>query len=81
MLVNVHKWGNSLALRIPQPFAQEINITEGTRVNLTLHDGKLSIEPIPEEQCYELKDLLMHVNENNLHSEHDTGKPRGKEIW
>lgn len=81
MLVNVHKWGNSLALRIPQPFAQEINITEGTRVNLTLQDGKLSIEPIPEEQCYELKDLLVNVDENNLPGEYDTGKPRGKEIW
>ena len=45
MLVRISKWGNSLALRIPAPFAQETGIESGTEVDLALEDGKLVITP------------------------------------
>jgi len=81
MLIKVMKWGNSLALRIPHAFAREIRISENDKVNLTLEDGKLSIEPAPDYLSFDLKDLLEEVNEDNVHYEIDSGKPRGKEIW
>ncbi len=81
MMVKVLKWGNSLALRIPKAFAREIEIEENSSVNLTLVDGKISVEPVNMKYEYKLDELIEQVNENNLHCEYDTGKPRGKEIW
>ncbi len=81
MMVKVLKWGNSLALRIPKAFAREIEIEENSSVNLTLIDGKISVEPVGMKYEYKLDELIEQVNENNLHCEYDTGKPRGKEVW
>ena len=33
MRVQIQKWGNSLALRIPKPFAEEANVRQGTVVS------------------------------------------------
>lgn len=81
MLVKVQKWGNSLAVRIPKAFAGEINITENSSVNLTLIDGTINLKPTENNYEYRLDDLVEQVNERNLHSEYDNGKPEGKEIW
>ncbi len=81
MLVKVQKWGNSLAVRIPKAFAGEINITENSSVNLTLIDGSINLKPTENNYEYRLDDLIEQVNESNLHSEYDSGKPEGKEIW
>ena len=35
MRLRVQKWGNSLALRIPKPFAQEARVKQGSVVNLS----------------------------------------------
>ena len=81
MLVKVQKWGNSLAVRIPRAFAGEINITENSSVNLTLIDGSINLKPIENNYECNLEDLIEQVNESNLHSEYNSGKPEGKEIW
>ena len=47
MLTKVQKWGNSIALRIPKRFADEIHITADTAVELTIEDGKLDREDNP----------------------------------
>lgn len=80
MRVRVQKWGNSLALRIPKPFADQISIKLGTIVDLSINDGKLIIEPI-EKEDYDLKTLISEVKESNLHKEYLSDKPTGKEIW
>jgi len=36
MRVRIKKWGNSLALRIPKPFAEETAVTEGAVVDLSI---------------------------------------------
>ena len=81
MLVKVQKWDNSLAVRIPRAFAGEINITENSSVNLTLIDGSINLKPIENNYECNLEDLIEQVNESNLHSEYNSGKPEGKEIW
>ena len=80
MRVRVQKWGNSLALRIPKSFAEESDISEGTAVNLSLIDGKITISPIVEKS-YTLDQLLGGVTRENLHHEVHTGPPVGKEVW
>lgn len=81
VITKVLKWGNSLALRIPKAFARELDIEENCRVNITLKEGQLSIEPVKEYETEDLDELVSQVNETNLHYEIDSGKPQGKEIW
>jgi len=57
-----------------------LDISENSTVNLSSVDGRINIDPIPKIYHYDLDELINQVNENNLHGEYDTGKPRGKEI-
>ncbi len=80
MRVQVQKWGNSLALRIPKPVAEEARIKQGTVVVLSLAKGKLVASPVPEGR-YTLKKLLAGVSAENLHAEVDFGPAVGREVW
>jgi len=80
MRVQVQKWGNSLALRIPSSFAKESHIEKGSEVELSLIDGNLVVSPVKKSN-YALDDLLADVTEDNLHGEVETGPSVGKEAW
>jgi len=76
----VQKWGNSLAVRIPRSFADEVGLSEGAAVEMRLSESGLSIEPVPVPQAT-LEALLERVTPENLHDEIDAGAPVGKETW
>ena len=72
------QWGNSLALRIPKPFASQIGLEPNSLVELSFHDTKLVIVPM-KPPGLKLDDLLAQVTEHNLHDEVDTGPAVGGE--
>ncbi|MDL1978405.1 MAG: AbrB/MazE/SpoVT family DNA-binding domain-containing protein [Deltaproteobacteria bacterium] len=80
MRTKVQKWGNSLAIRIPKLFAQNIRLRNNDSVELLLKKGKLIISPITDKE-YTLEELLSGVTVDNVHNEIDMGKPVGKEVW
>lgn len=80
MLTKVQKWGNSIALRIPKAFAEEMQIAPETTVELTIEEGKLVIAPV-ERSTYRLEELLAQITTENLHEEMDWGAPVGQESW
>ena len=80
MKTRVQKWGNSLALRIPKAFAEEVGIADNVLVDISLTDGKLLVMPITE-QPITLDDLLAGITDDNIHHEYDTGIPEGNEAW
>ena len=80
MRMQVQKWGNSLALRIPKPFAEDADVREGTVVDLAVSEGKLVVSPARRKKA-RLKELLAKVSKPNLHREVDTGRPVGRESW
>jgi antitoxin MazE len=80
MRVQIQKWGNSLALRIPKPFAEEAEVREGTSVDLSLVEGKLVAVPDVKGR-YTLKQLLSKVTKDNLHTEVTFGSAVGREGW
>lgn len=45
MKTMIQRWGNSLALRIPKSFAQEIAVQEGDEVDLNIAKGRLVVAP------------------------------------
>ena len=80
MQIQVQRWGNSLAIRIPKSMAADTKIKQGSKVDLSLVKGKLVASPIVEQE-YTLDALLAGVTNKNLHQEVDAGKAMGKEIW
>ena len=80
MKTRVQKWGNSLALRIPKPFATEIGLQRNSPVEMSLVEGQLVIVPIVEP-ALTLELLLAQVSEDNLHGEIKTGSAVGREAW
>ena len=46
MRVQVKKWGNSVALRISKPFAEDADVQEGTIVDLSVSQGQRVVAPI-----------------------------------
>ncbi len=80
MKVRVQRWGNSLALRIPKPFAEDVNVRQGTLVDLSLSDGRLIAVPVRRKKP-SLKSLLARVTDANRHAAVDVGQPVGRESW
>lgn len=80
METRVHKWGNSLALRIPKPLATEVGLQHNSAVELWVDDGKLVIVPVVKP-ALSLDELLAQVTAENLHREIDVGSAVGNEVW
>jgi antitoxin MazE len=80
MKTRVQKWGNSLALRIPKSFADEVGLKKETSVDVSLAEGKLVITPEAKPKPT-LKRLLATITKENMHGEFETGRAVGKEIW
>jgi antitoxin MazE len=80
MITRVHKWGNSLGLRIPKTFAVEAHLASGAPVDLTVRDGILLVAPV-RPPAYGLADLLSKVTADNVQGSIDTGSACGRESW
>lgn len=78
MKARVQKWGNSLALRIPKAYAEQMGLSSDSPVAMSLDGERLVIEPVREQT---LADLLDGVTPDNVHGETDWGQPVGKEGW
>jgi antitoxin component of MazEF toxin-antitoxin module len=62
MKVKVAKWGNSLAVRLPKPLADELGLSPGKTVDLEKRGTKLSIETASRKiPYYRLEDLLAQI--------------------
>lgn len=80
MITNVAKWGNSLAIRIPQSLAKEICLTEQSEIDLSVVDGVIVMKP-RTIKSYSLDELIQGITPENLHGEIDSGTAVGNEIW
>lgn len=80
MRTKIVKWGNSLGLRIPKSFAEEVRVAEGSVVDLSMEDGNLVIKATKTDEV-DLKDLLDGITDDNIHGEIDTGDAVGGEVW
>lgn len=74
----IRKWGNSLGIRIPNPLVREYSLKEGSTVEIEDGGNKIIIKPKAKRN---LSEMLMGINESNVHKEVDTNGPTGKEIW
>jgi antitoxin MazE len=79
----VQKWGNSLAVRIPKAFAEELVWEEGAPVEMSV-DGDRLVVKTDRERTWDLDALLAGVTDDNVHpaweagsaGEANTGEPK-----
>jgi antitoxin MazE len=84
LIVQFRKWGNSLAVRIPKAVADAIRATDGKRVELTITNGALVLQPVLKSKRkprYSIDELLAGMTRDNVPQEVDWGPPRGNEVW
>jgi antitoxin MazE len=79
MEIRVQKWGNSLAIRIPKVYADEMNVNQGTLLRINMKDNNLILEPTQKKK--KLEALLAKVTDENIHDEIETGNGVGNEAW
>jgi len=79
MVAKVQRWGNSLGIRIPKAFAQEVHLEADAEVDLLVEDGRLVVRP-RKPATYRLESLLAAVTRENLHDEVGFGGPAGREL-
>lgn len=76
----VKKWGNSLAIRIPQAVIQDLGLSSDSQLQLTSNGKSMTLKPKATKKL-DLEELLEGVTPENVHPEVDWGAPVGKEIW
>lgn len=77
MKTHVTQWGNSLGVRIPKAFADQIGLEKEGDVEMELEKDAIVLR----KPGYNLEDLLKQIKPENLHEETDTGALIGKEQW
>ena len=79
MQVEVVKWGNSSAVRLPAAVLKEVHVSLGERLELKIEEGRIVLAPAQRE--YRLEDMVAGINKRNRHSAVDFGAPVGREAW
>lgn len=80
MRTKIRKWGNSLGLRIPKAFAEEVGVGAGSEVDLAIESGDLVVR-LRQPPRLRLEDLLAEVTPDNIHGEIELEGPLGREVW
>ena len=77
MQTQIGKWGNSLAVRIPGSLAKDLNLEEGSELEISMVKGILQLRPLTKQ--YTLDELVSQITPENRHEETDWGEAVGRE--
>ena len=73
----VSRQGEELVVHIPAEMVRELDIKDGSMVEITTSAGRL----IVRKGLPDLKEILEQITPETLHDEFDLGVPQGKEAW
>ncbi len=77
MRVEIEKWGNSAAVRVPAPALKDAGMQVGQCLELRVEKGRLVMESAMES----LDDLLAKMTPENQHGLALEGPAAGAEVW
>jgi len=75
--VQIVKWGNSLAVRIPKLIAEEAGVSEGDPIDLDAEQGEIKLRR--RDKVPTLKKLVSQITSANRHGESMAGSEIGRE--
>lgn len=77
--VQVVRWGNSQAVRLPKEILKQARLREGDELTVRVENGRIALEPTEPEIT--LEKLVAGITPRNRHREQDWGRPIGHEVW
>ncbi len=80
MPITLHRWGNSVGLRLPKAMLTQLGLIEGAEVAVMIEGDRLVIEPHRPKRMT-LKQILRGFSPEDRPGEVDWGKRVGKEVW
>ena len=79
MRTSIQRWGNSLGVRIPKPFAAQVALEENSEVDISVDGDRIVVSAAKKE--WRLDDLLAGMTRANRHKETAWGRKKGSEAW
>lgn len=83
MPTTVQKWGNSLGIRVPKAIAEQLQLQQGSKIELDASNGVLTIRPTRPRRRrskYKLADLLAGFKGPSPYRHLDRDPPVGREL-
>ncbi|HNX60293.1 MAG TPA: AbrB/MazE/SpoVT family DNA-binding domain-containing protein [Spirochaetota bacterium] len=77
MEIVVKKWGSSLGIVIPKIIAKDLNLKDGSPLEIKDINGNIIVSP----KKYSLSEMISKISDSNIHNEVEFGNPSGREIW
>ena len=78
MKAQMVKWGNSLAVRIPKPVAEQARLKEGDSLEIEAREGRVELRRASRVPT--LAKLVSQITPANRYAEIATGAEVGKEV-
>jgi antitoxin MazE len=80
MRAQVLRWGNSLAVRIPKPVADQANLKEGDPLEIEVAASGGSVQLHRAGKIPTLAELVAQITPENRYAEISAGSEVGKEV-
>ncbi len=80
MSIQIKKWGNSSAVRIPADIMAAAGLSVEDAVTIREEGGKVVIER-NMRRAFDLDAAIAAITPENIHEDMDWGPPMGKEVW
>lgn len=74
----IQKWGNSLGVRLPKAFVDQLGLHDGSEIEVAMRDGEIVIRPLRPH--YTLQGLLAGCTDDNRHAPIEWGPNVGREV-
>jgi len=78
--ITLHRWGNSVGLRVPKTLLTQLGLKEGSEVEVKVEGHRLVVEPARRRRLT-MAELLEGFTPDNRPEEVDWGPPVGREVW
>ena len=80
MTVTIQKWGNSQGVRIPKTVLNDLNLSEGQKLDIVIKDKTIVLKTAAKKRKT-IQELFANYEGDYKQEEIDWGVPVGKEIW
>ena len=83
MIAAINKWGNSLAVRIPNILIRELNLKNEAPIDIVVENGKIVIVPqnISIKEKIAEKFAQFEASSDIISDDYDWGDAVGDEVW
>ncbi|KAA9234325.1 MULTISPECIES: AbrB/MazE/SpoVT family DNA-binding domain-containing protein [Aerococcus] len=81
MPLTINKWGNSSAIRLPKQLLEELNLSQGDKLDYQVKNGQLIIKKITEVPELTIKDLFENYHGNPVNEKPVLFEQKGNEKW